>query len=126
MATQLGQRNSWNKSIRILVVDRGGTMRCALVGRNLVYSAKNMVLVNGCVKHVVRLIFEVPQWKFWKQMRRRQHKWMYKQWVFLMSVQCSTNIKVLNTSQCSINILFLFLLFSLVWAFLCSNQLNLR
>jgi len=36
------------------------------------------------------------------------------------------NIEVLNTSQCSINIIFLFYLFSLVWAFMfCSNQLNL-
>ncbi|KAJ8765004.1 hypothetical protein K2173_010476 [Erythroxylum novogranatense] len=39
---------------RVLVIDGGGSMRCALVGGNLAQSAQNMgwagILVNGCIR----------------------------------------------------------------------------
>lgn len=41
---------------RVLVIDRGGSMRCALVGGNLVQLAQNTgwsgIIVNGCVRDV--------------------------------------------------------------------------
>jgi RraA family protein len=41
---------------RVLVIDGGGSMRCALVGGNLVQLAQNMgwsgIVVNGCVRDV--------------------------------------------------------------------------
>ncbi|XP_021291202.1 uncharacterized protein LOC110421839 [Herrania umbratica] len=41
---------------RVLVIDGGGSTRCALVGGNLVQSAQNMgwagIVVNGCVRDV--------------------------------------------------------------------------
>lgn len=41
---------------RVLVIDGGGSKRCALVGGNLVQSAQNMgwsgILVNGCIRDV--------------------------------------------------------------------------
>ncbi|RAL37823.1 hypothetical protein DM860_000517 [Cuscuta australis] len=41
---------------RILVIDGGGSMRCALVGGNLVQLAQNMgwagIIVNGCIRDV--------------------------------------------------------------------------
>ncbi|XP_058191549.1 putative 4-hydroxy-4-methyl-2-oxoglutarate aldolase 3 [Rhododendron vialii] len=41
---------------RVLVIDGGGSMRCALVGGNLVVLAQNMgwagIVVNGCVRDV--------------------------------------------------------------------------
>ncbi|OMO82626.1 Ribonuclease E inhibitor RraA/Dimethylmenaquinone methyltransferase [Corchorus capsularis] len=41
---------------RVLVIDGGGSKRCALVGGNLAQSAQNMgwagILVNGCIRDV--------------------------------------------------------------------------
>lgn len=41
---------------RVLVIDGGGSMRCALVGGNLVQLAQNMgwsgIVVNGCIRDV--------------------------------------------------------------------------
>jgi len=41
---------------RVLVVDGGGSMRCALVGGNLVQLAQNMgwsgIVVNGCIRDI--------------------------------------------------------------------------
>ncbi|GKD67863.1 putative 4-hydroxy-4-methyl-2-oxoglutarate aldolase 3, partial [Tanacetum coccineum] len=51
---------------RVLVIDGGGSMRCALVGGNIGQLAQNMgcagIVVNGCIRDVgVRALASHPQ-----------------------------------------------------------------